>query len=320
MNKIIILINRLSDQPTPDEFDVIDQVEAVEESLSELGHSHEREFVDSDLNSLINKLINEPGGIAFNMVESLNNNAGLVYFIPALLESLNYPFTGNPSDGMFLTTQKPLAKKLMLGMGIPTPRWWSATEAFDPDPAKQYMVKPSREDASIGINDENVFYGSNPAVLNKFRERWGDHFFIEEFISGREFNLSVLGGPNGPEVLTPAEMLYVDYPAGKPAIMGYAAKWNESTFEYHNTIRTFDLPETDNPLLEQLKGISRQCWSAFHLRGFARMDFRIDQDYQPYVLEINANPCLSPDSGFYNAALRSGYTFTQVVERIVNDR
>jgi D-alanine-D-alanine ligase len=320
MSKIIILINRLSNQPTADEIDVIDQVEAVEKSLGELGLVHEREFVDANLNSLISKLTSEPDGIAFNLVESLNNNGGLVYFIPALVESLNYPLTGNPSDAMFLTTQKPLAKKLMLGMGIPTPQWWTAKETFNLDPARQYMVKPSREDASVGINDENVFYGADRGILNRFRNRWGDHFFIEEFITGREFNLSVLGGLNGPEVLSPAEIIFKDFPAGKPAIVGYAAKWDESTFEYRNTIRTFDFPVSDNPLLEQLKEICCLCWSAFHLRGFARVDFRVDQNHQPYVLEINANPCISPDSGFYNAALRSGFTFTQVVERIVNDR
>ena len=320
MSKIIILINRLSDQPTADEIDVIDQVEAVEKSLDELNLIHEREFVDTNLNSLINKLLDEPNGIAFNLVESLNNNGGLVYFIPALVESLNYPLTGNPSDAMFLTTQKPLAKKLMQGRGIPTPNWWSAKETFIPDPDKQYMVKPSREDASVGINDENVFKGSDQGVLARFRDRSGDHFFIEEFITGREFNLSVLGGPNGPEVLSPAEILFKDFPEGKPAIVGYAAKWDESTFEYRNTIRSFDFPASDSPLLEQLKEICYRSWTAFNLRGFARVDFRVDQDNQPYVLEINANPCISPDSGFYNAALHSGYTFAQVVQRILNDR
>jgi len=269
---------------------------------------------------LISKLKSEPDGIAFNLVESLNNNGGLVYFIPALVESLNYPLTGNPSDAMFLTTQKPLAKNLMQGMGIPTPRWWTAKNSIDLDPGKQYMVKPSREDASVGINDENVFSGSDQRILDKFRNRWGDHFFIEEFITGREFNLSVLGGPNGPEVLSPAEIIFKDFPPGKPSIVGYAAKWDESTFEYQNTIRSFDFPESDHPLLEQLKEVCYRCWSAFHLRGFARVDFRVDQNNKSYVLEINANPCISPDSGFYNAAIRSGYTFTQVVQRILNDR
>lgn len=320
MNKVIILINRLSDQPTIDELDVIDQVEAVEKGLDELGFVHEREFVDSNLSTLIGKLKSEPEGVAFNLVESLNGSGGLVHFIPALLESLNYPMTGNPSDAMFLTTQKPLSKLLMEQLGIPTPRWWPAAAPFQPDPLKKYIVKPSREDASVGINEENVFTGSDSGILEIFRNRWGDHFFIEEFIEGREFNISVLGGPNGPEILSPAEMLFKDFPEGKPTILGYSAKWDESTFEYHNTMRTFDLPETDKPLTGEIERICRQCWSVFHLRGFARVDFRVDRENRPYVLEINANPCISPDSGFYNAAIRSGYTFTQVVQRILNDR
>lgn len=320
MSEIIILMNRLSDMPTADEIDIIDQVVAVEKSLDELGLTHERELVDTNLSTLIQKLHDNPGGIAFNLVESLNNNGGLVYFIPALVESLNYPLTGNPSDAMFLTTQKPLAKKMMLSMNIPTPQWWQATDGLNLDPACQYIVKPSREDASVGINDENVFNGSEPEIINEFRDRWGDHFLIEEYISGREFNLSVLGGPHGPEVLSPAEIIFKDFPPEKPAIVGYSAKWDENTFEYHNTIRTFDFSDSDQVLLAELTRICHQCWSAFNLRGFARVDFRVDRNNRPYVLEINANPCISPDSGFYNAAIRSGYPFTQVVQRIINDR
>jgi D-alanine-D-alanine ligase len=320
MKKILILINRLSENPTVDELDVIDQVKAVESGLNELNLIHERVFVDANLTTLIDKLNSEPDCVAFNLVEGLNNSGGLVYFIPALMESMNYPMTGNPSDAMFLTTQKPLAKKLMRGMGIPTPQWWAATDLIDLDPAKQYIVKPSHEDASVGIDEENVFWGSTPEVLEIFRQRWGDHFFVEEFISGREFNISVMGGPDGPEVLAPAEMLFKDFPAGKPAIMGYSAKWDENTFAFHHTERTFDLPDSDNELLDKIRGICRQCWNVFHLRGFARVDFRVNQDNQPLVLEINANPCISPDSGFYNAALRSGFTFTEVVQRIINDR
>jgi D-alanine-D-alanine ligase len=317
--KILILINQLSDAPTPDEIDVLDQVAAVEKSLDELGFLHERLFIGLDLSVLTRRLESEPQTLAFNLVESLNNNGGLVYFIPALLESLTIPCTGNPSDAMFLTTQKPLAKKLMQSNRIPTPQWMEASSSISLDPHLTYMVKPSREDASVGITDENVFAGSEPEILGKFRNKWGDHFFIEEFIQGREFNLSVVGGPNGPEVLSPAEIRFIDFPAGKPAIVGYAAKWDETTFEYRNTVRSFDFPESDLPLLQELKAICHQCWHAFNLRGYARVDFRVDKNNQPYVLEINANPCISPDSGFYNAALRSGYSFTQMVERILND-
>jgi D-alanine-D-alanine ligase len=319
IQKVILLINKLSEHPTPDELDVLDQAGAVEASLDDLHIHHVRLFVDLNLETVVRRFQLEKDVVAFNLVESLNNNGGLVYVVPALLESMQVPFTGNPSDALFLTTQKPLAKKILAGKGIPTPAWFNAGDPFNLDPDKTYMVKPSREDASVGINDENVFSGRNPQILDKFRKKWGSHFFVEEFITGREFNLSVVGGPDGPEVLWPAEILFKDFPEGKPTIVGYAAKWDEDTFEYRNTVRTFEFPESDNPLLESLKTLCHDCWRAFNLRGYVRVDFRVDQQNQPYVLEINANPCISPDSGFYNAALRSGYTFTQMIERILND-
>ena len=317
--RVLLLINRLSENPTPDELDVLDEAQAVEDSLDELNIPHERFFIDLDLDTLVRRLEPDPGRIVFNLVESLNGNGGLVYFIPALLESLNIPFTGNPSDALFLTTQKPLAKSIMSHHGIQTPGWFDAKDAFKPDLQKTYIVKPSREDASVGITDQNVFSGSDPRVLDGFRARWGDHFFIEEYIAGREFNLSMVGGPAGPEVLWPAEIRFHDYPTGKPQIIGYEAKWDEGTFEYQNTRRTFDFPESDGTLLKELESICLHCWKVFHLRGYARVDFRVNSDNQPFVLEINANPCISPDSGFYHAALKSGYNFTRVIERILAD-
>jgi D-alanine-D-alanine ligase len=320
MTRVLILINRLSNHPTADELDVIDQTIAVEESLDELGFQHERIYVDANLDALVRKLSAERGSIAFNLVESINGSGGLVHFIPALLESLDFPFTGNPSAGMFLTTHKPLAKRIMTGNGIPTPAWFPAAAGMNLLPGRKYIVKPSREDASVGIDDENVFDGKETAVLEKFRERWGNQFFVEEFIDGREFNLSMLGGPGGSEVLAPAEIVFNGFPAGKPAIVGYSAKWDENTFEYRNTVRTFDFPESDGPLIDRLRVICHQCWQVFGLRGHVRVDFRVDAEGNPFVLEINANPCIAPDSGFFNAALRSGYPFSRVVQRLLEDR
>jgi D-alanine-D-alanine ligase len=317
-DNILLLINRLSGDPTSDEKDVLDQVEAVEKSLDELGFPHQREWIDLDLSALTRLRSHESGIICFNLVESLNQDGSLVYFIPALLESLHIPFTGNPSDALFLTTQKPLAKRLMQGRGIPTPAWFEASQPLHLHPDHLYIAKPAREDASVGITDENVFRGSDPQNLDHFRQRWGDQFFVEQYITGREFNLSIVEGLDGPEVLAPAEIRFLDFPPGKPAIVGYEAKWDPDTFEYQHTVRSFDFPESDQPLLQRLTHLCYTCWQVFNLRGYARVDFRVDQDDNPYVLEINANPCISPDSGFYQAVIKSGYTFTRIIERILN--
>ena len=103
-----------------------------------------------------------------------------------------------------------------------------------------------------------------------------------------------------------AEMLFVDYPAGKRRIVDYAAKWHSGSFEFCNTVRRFEFDETDRPLLAQLEDIARTCWRLFGLRGYARVDCRVDTAGRPWVLEVNVNPCLSPDAGFAAAVERRG--------------
>ena len=140
---------------------------------------------------------------------------------------------------------------------------------------------------------------------------------MEEFIPGREFNISILCNGRNPLVLPPAEMIFRDFPEGKPHIIGYAAKWDESSFEYENTIRTFDFNAEDELLLKNIEKIATDCWREFGLSGYARVDMRVDRNNQPFVLEINANPCISPDSGFYAACKRAGLSFSAAVKKIL---
>jgi D-alanine-D-alanine ligase len=138
-------------------------------------------------------------------------------------------------------------------------------------------------------------------------------------VDGREFNLSVLAGKNGPEVLPPAEIIFEGYTPDMPKIVDYRAKWDETAYAYHHTPRTFDFTSEDYPLLETLKKLALQCWKCFNLSGYARVDFRVDTGGAPWVLEVNANPCLSPDAGFAAALERAGISFEAAVERILSD-
>src|SRR5208282_3020872 len=89
------------------------------------------------------------------------------------------------------------------------------------------------------------------------------------------------------------------------------------SFEYANTPRRFEFPAEDEPLLQVLTSMSRKCWQEFELRGYARVDFRVDNAGRPWVLEINTNPCISPDAGFMAAAVRAGLSIEEVVRRII---
>jgi len=120
--------------------------------------------------------------------------------------------------------------------------------------------------------------------LTEFQSRATTQLFAERFIRGREVNVSILACPEGPKVLPPAEILFPNFPEGKPRVVGYNAKWAEGSFEYENTPRTFDFSSRDGGLLEQVRKIAIQCWTQFELRGYARVDFRIDENDRPWVL------------------------------------
>jgi D-alanine-D-alanine ligase len=171
-------------------------------------------------------------------------------------------------------------------------------------------------DSAVVIESDSV---SQIAELVRKREMETHRpFFAEQFINGREFNLSVWG--NESEVLPPAEIDFSAFPAGKPHIVAHGAKWDSSSFEYHHTPRQFQFPAADATLLRRLCELTLECAQLFNLRGgYARIDFRCDADCQPWILEINSNPCLSPDAGFVAAAGQAGIEFDEAIRRLLED-
>jgi D-alanine-D-alanine ligase len=318
-DKVVILYNELTENPQPDELDVLDQVELVKASLTELGYKTKEITFSFSIDKTIKQIQEYDPCFIFNLVEAINNKGELCYFAPAVLNYLKIPYSGVPLEGMFITTSKILTKKLLKGNDLPTADWMELKEVKKIDPLKRYILKPIWEDGSLGLDFDSVFYGNDTGYIKKLKDVDGNKFFIEEYIEGREFNISVIGGKNGPEVLPLAEMQFIDYPEGKPKIMGYSAKWIEGTDDFHQTVRTFEYNENDKPLREKLTEICLKCWDVFSLKGYTRVDLRVDSNNNPYVLEVNANPCLSYEGGFWAASLKKGLTYKQIIEHIVED-
>ena len=251
------------------------------------------------------------------------------------------PYSGAPSEGIILSAHKLLAKQRLVQAGLPTPPWLALPEdeptglkdgptGLDDDsstyrlpPQTLCIVKPIKEHASVGLGDESVFRGGDRASLceeiRRRSRRIGRVCFAEAYVEGREFNLGLLAGPAGPEVLPPAEIRFLDFPPEKPRIVGYRAKWDEASFEYRNTPRSFDFEEHQRDLLDELRRLARTCWDVFGLRGYARVDFRVDAELRPWILEVNSNPCLSPDAGFAAALERASIPLAEAVRRILDD-
>jgi D-alanine-D-alanine ligase len=318
-NKVIILYNEVGADSNPDEADVLHQVELVAEALTDLGYLPEAFPLGNNLKSDLDQIKAGEPLFVFNLVESVFDKGELLYVGPALLNALKIPFTGVPVEGLFITTNKVLTKKLLKYNSIPTPDYFTTGEVLQLKPNTRYLLKPVSEDGSVGLDEDSVFTKEQEKMVEKIKHLPSSHYFIEEFIEGREFNLSILGGKGKVDILTPAEMVFHNFPEGKPHILGYKAKWDESSMEFMNTLRSFDSLSPVSHLYHELVRLSRECWECFGLKGFARVDFRVDEKDNPYVIEINGNPCISPDSGFIAAANRAGLSNKEVIRRIIED-
>ncbi len=313
-----ILFNQPREGAQPDELDVLDQVAFMEDNLVKIDIDSYRKGVTNNFMNEISSLPAEKPDFVFNLVESINNKGELCYFIPALLNMYSIPYTGNPLEAMFLTTSKALTNKILKQESINAPSTYYPSQYRILKPGSRYIIKPVWEDGSLGITGESVFT-YNPGYEKKFENYDDSHWIIQDYIDGREFNISVLYGANGPEVMPPAEMVFHNFGDDRPKIVDFKAKWVEESFEYENTIREFPREKMDPVLNQKIKDIVLKCWKVFGLKGYARVDMRIDKEGVPYVIEVNANPCLSPDSGLVAATNEAGLPITEVLKRIISD-
>jgi D-alanine-D-alanine ligase len=323
--KIVILHSDVAPDASEDELDCLRQADTIAGALRQLGYDPILMPFVLDLSQTINALNSLRPEVVFNLVETVATKGSLIYFAPALLDHLQIPYTGCGTDAIFLTSNKPLAKKIMHEAGIPTPAWITkAGTHYGLAATETYIAKACWEHASVGLDDDSVISFADTAKLLAAMEdrskKIGGDFFAEAYIDGREFNIALITGPSGDlKVLPPAEMLFLDYAPDKLKLLDYRAKWVEDSFEYNNTRRTMDLRPEDALLISQIQDIAKKCWSLFGLRGYARVDFRVDKEGNPWVLEINANPCLSLEAGFAVAIELAGVKYSKAIEYIVND-
>lgn len=316
---ILIIHDRLSKSASKDELDTRLQSEQVSAAVRALGHQVSHTVFSLDLLHMRSRIAKLNPDQVFNLVETLEGSK-LLYVAPALFETMGLPFSGGGSQGMMLTSDKPLAKRLMQLAQIPTPDWMTSETNGDLAGFLEIpvIVKPVTEEASVGINDDSVrVFHSAKELRSAVAGTKRRPLFAERYIEGREFNISVMPFDGIPTVLPIAEMLFLDYPAGKPTIAGYEAKWEEQSFAYTHTRRSFSFPPQDSALLKHLHELSLRCWALFGATGYARVDFRVDATGNPYVLEVNLNPCVAQDSGFTAAAAEQGLSYVQMIERIL---
>jgi len=293
-------------------------VHDVRSALVERGHTVATATVTRDLGALRQAIKRHKTQVIFNLCEKINNDARLERAAVAVYEILGKPYTGNSDLALNLCLRKSLAKEFLRAHGIPTPEFvvvqpGEELPATAPLPA---IVKPVHEDGSTGITRLSVVRAAEAMrrrvefVHRKFRQA----ALVEEYIEGIELQVSLLGNRN-PEVLAVSQLSYHGLPRTLPRICSYAAKWKPSTKYFAHT--TPIVPAPISPALKaRVETIALEIHRLFELRGYARVDFRV-RHRKPYVIDVNPNPDLSADAGFARAAAHAGFSYPDIINRIV---
>jgi len=299
----------------PDEVDTLVAANAVAGALGSLGYATEIVALAPDLSQLDALPARRPL-LVFNLVDAVNGDGRLAPFVPARLDALGLPYTGCSASAWLETLSKISTKLKLAHAGLPTPSWSEDGSGLESE--ARVIVKPIWEHGSLGLDDASVLRGADATRAIAMRNlRWKTEHFAESFLDGREFNLSLLDGPSGPIVLPVAEIVFEGFSGRAPKIVGYDAKWTPDSEAYIGTPRRFGLEAEDPAIAAKLKGLALACWHLFALSGYARVDFRLDGEGKPSILEVNMNPCLSPDAGFAAAAGQAGLSYQAMIGQIV---
>ena len=259
--------------------------------------------------------------IIFNLGEGLDGRLFEEPRIVWALEAMGYCYTGSDGYAIATSVDKARAKALMARHGIATPPWWlfrhpDEVDGRGLDLPFPLIVKPVAEDASIGVGSDAVV-GTVRALRDRVAyivERYRQAALCERFVIGREFNVSVWGHP--PQVLPLAEIDFSAFDDPYRRIVSFAAKWEETSFEYHHT-PVLCPAAISSPVADLIRRTALSVWDVIGCEGYARVDMRLDTADVPQVVEVNCNPDLSPEAGFHRAAREAGYRYEEMVARIV---
>jgi D-alanine-D-alanine ligase len=317
--RIVVLHSDVPADAPPDEQDTLVQAAAVEAALKARGHEVTSACFVLDPVQLRAMLKDARADIVFNLVESVWGRGVYAALGAQMLSEIGIPFTGASAATIAATTDKMLSKRVLLAAKLPTAPWVEGPDFSGLREGEKWIVKSVDEDASLGLDDGAVVttVAEAQARAQRCGARFGGRWFAEAFLDGREFNVAMYEHDGKVVVLPIGEMVFEEWSADKPRIVGYSAKWHEETHEYNGTPRVFGWGAQEPELYKNLERLSRACWDLFGCRGYTRVDFRLDTDNRPFVLEVNANPCLSPEAGFAAAAEEGGVEYGDLVGHIL---
>ncbi|HLC17569.1 MAG TPA: ATP-grasp domain-containing protein [Thermodesulfobacteriota bacterium] len=273
------------------------------------------------LDNFIRKIKGAEDSMIFNLCEGYGTSYYEMH-VAALLELYDLKFTGSPPLTLALALNKAFAKDVLRGANVPTPGYCVLREP--PEELSRgldfpLIVKPLMEDASVGIEADSVV-----GTMEELRKRVGyiveeysQPVIVEEYIDGREFNVSLLGNGEKKMILPPAELKFVDFPENAPRICCYESKWIKKSPFYNKTVPVCPA-EIDSAMKDKLSEVALRAHNAIGCLDYARVDMRLDSRGRIGVLEVNPNPDISEEAGFARAARAAGIVYPELIEKIVS--
>jgi D-alanine-D-alanine ligase len=276
--------------------------------------------IRDDINLLLDDYFSNKPDVVFNFIELYREKVELEMSVVGLYELLNISYTGAPPMALVNCQNKQLTKRILKHFGINSPNFLyidKNNHKIKHSLKFPLIVKPAKEDASVGIDNNSIIY-NNKELKSRIEyvfEKINQPALIEEYIDGREVNLSILGDKD-PIALPISEIDFSQMPKHLHRIVSYHAKWDPLHEAYHKTIPVCPakLPARTRKTVED---IALKSFKIMGVRDYARVDIRLDKNLNPFVLEVNPNPDLTEDAGFMRSARAAGYSYVGTLKKII---
>lgn len=293
------------------EFDHPSTVDVVANTIESLGFKVKR---IGNVNNLLENIDNLGVDIVFNISEGLRGR-NRESQVPILLEMKNIPFIGSDALTLGLTLDKITTKKILIAEGLPTPKFFEAknSKRLNLDHFKfPLIVKPRFEGSSKGLSEKSRVENTKTLkeqidfILNTYHQP----ALIEEFIKGSEYTVALIG--NDPIEVLPPIQVKIDGCLEVGELFYTFARISSDRVEYICRI------DTDNSLIAKLMDLAKRAYQAVDCLDFGRVDFRVDEKGDPFILEINPLPCLSTEDVFMVIAKGMGLSYNDMIAKIIN--
>jgi D-alanine-D-alanine ligase len=317
--KITVLTYLDAEDENSRDFDPV--VPQVARTLRRLGHRVSVLGIHGDVKRLVSGLSRRRPDLVFNMMEMFGDDVFGDIAVAGVLDLLGVRYTGSGPGELYLSQDKGLTKKLLAFEEILYPRFavFSREAAFETggNLRMPLFVKPLRSDASLGIGGKSLVHDAVALMerVTAIRKELNDSALAEEFIDGREFYVGVLGNAQA-KALPPIEIDFTGFPEGVPKVMDSKAKWDERSKEYKGTKSV--LATLPDELRARLQKVAVDAYRALRVRDYGRVDLRLTDTGDIYVLEVNASCYLERSSEFVMAAAAAGIDYPRLIEKIVN--